>query len=346
MSNLFFLGIEDVMTIIQGEMPQGVYAQDRADNFDPNKRSYSSSELRTVAQMYANLYANLQDIWEDKFLSTLQPDAIGDWEADLFSTPQNANLPFTTRQQNALTKYRATGGLSYPYINSLISSILTPLGLSWLLVPYSGGYLYAWVLEQSSLDTDTYLSLEDPIYGKQVGIYNLDCNSQILTTGNTVATSYIVSNIPSVIVANIEMGAGVSGVGIPSGAVVVAIGSNNVTLNMAATLTQTGVSLLIQNYIAAGLTYADLQNIQATAYTYAVYIYGIADAQTLSTLEQTLTAFEPAGTTFQIFNNTAPIPINPQILDLGGGSECSLEDSYDCGFGTMGATFNVWDMSL
>lgn len=345
MANLFFLGIEECVTIVMGEFPRGVYATDRADNPDTDLRSYSSSEIRTVAQIYANLYSNLEDIWENKFISLVQPDEIGNWEVDLFGSPQDASLPFLTRQQNLLTKYRATGGLSYPYINNLISSILTPLGLSFLLAPYCGMPAGAWRLDVTPLDEETYLAEEDPINGAIVGMYDLDCNAQILTIGTTVNTSHIISAIPAAIVANIEVGAGVTGSGIQAGSLVVSKGSTSVTLNLPATGNNTAEQILIQNYIAAGLTQAEFQSIQTTAYTYAVYIYGNADAQTISTLESTLTAFEPAGSTYEIFNNAVP-PIDPEVLDLGGGTECVLVDSYDCGYGLMGATFNVWDFSI
>lgn len=344
MSNLIFLDLEQVMTIIMGEIPQGVYAQDRADDADANLRSYSSSEIRTVAQLYANLYANLEDVWLNKFLTTVQADGIGNWESELFSSPANANLPFATRQQNLITKLRATGGLSYTYIEGLISSILTPQGLGFFLASYGGGPVGAWHLDFTPLDEDTYLAEMDPLLGDLVGQYDLDCTAQIITTGNTVATSFIVGGIQAETVTHIQIGAGLVGIGIPTEAVVVSKGSTNVTLNVAASSTHTNEMIQINNYLAAGLSQAEFQSIQTTAYTYAVYIYGNANAQTLSTLEQTLDTFEAAGATYVIFNNAAP-PIDPDILDLGGGVECTRVDSIDCGDGQVGATYDVWDMS-
>lgn len=57
------------------------------------------------------------------------------------------------------------------------------------------------------------------------------------------------------------------------------------------------------DYAAAGLTLQQLLDIQETAYTYEVRIYGNADASTLSILDQQLTQFEPARSTHVIRNN-------------------------------------------
>lgn len=276
MSQPIFLNITEVMQILLGELPQGVYASDFADLPNVNMRSYSSSEIRAHAQVYANIYSNLQDIYQNKFLSTVQPSAIGSWEKDLFVQVIDSSTPFETRKQNALTKYRATGGISYIYIYNLIFSILQPLGLDFTLATFCGMPMGAWHLDVSPLDRDTFLAEQDPILGAVQTFTPLDCSL---------------------------------------------------------------------DYAAAGLTLAQFRSIQATAYTYAVYIYGNADAMTLSTLDQVLTQAEPGGSTHIIINNS-PLPIDPNILDLGGGSGCTLIDAIDCGTGEIGATFNVWDLLL
>lgn len=61
------------------------------------------------------------------------------------------------------------------------------------------------------------------------------------------------------------------------------------------------------NYAAAGINLQQMLDIEATAYTYEVQIYGNADAQTLSILDQKLTEFEPARSTHVIRNNM-PMP--------------------------------------
>ena len=114
MANLLFLDVSQCLQVILGEMPAGLFATDFADHPDVNQRSYSSAEIRAVATLYALLYSNLAGIWESKFLTLVQPDEIGNWEAELFTSPADATLPFQTRQQNIITKFRATGGLSYP----------------------------------------------------------------------------------------------------------------------------------------------------------------------------------------------------------------------------------------
>ena len=121
-------------------------------------------------------------------------------------------------------------------------------------------------------------------------------------------------------------------------------GSTFITLDVAAATTTINSLIQIKNYRAAGLSDADFLSIQTTAYTYAVYIYGNASPQTISTLEQTLNLFQPAGMTNEIFNNVTP-PMGADVIDLGGGSECARVDSIDCGTSLIGATYDVWDMA-
>jgi hypothetical protein len=63
---------------------------------------------------------------------------------------------------------------------------------------------------------------------------------------------------------------------------------------------------------------------------------------TLSTLDQVLTQNETGGSTHVIFNDAA-LPLDPDILDLGGGSECVLMGAFDCGNALEGCTYNVFD---
>lgn len=98
------------------------------------------------------------------------------------------------------------------------------------------------------------------------------------------------------------------------------------------------------DYAAAGLTAQDLLDIQATAYTYAVMVYGTLDAATLATLDTMLTELEPARSTHLIFNN-APLPPDPSIVDGGDNWGDTLIDSVDFGdFGPAG-TYDVWDFN-
>lgn len=63
------------------------------------------------------------------------------------------------------------------------------------------------------------------------------------------------------------------------------------------------------DYEAAGLTLAQLQAIQATAYTYVVKITGTADDATLAKLDTVLTRLEGASRTHMIVNNVGgPYP--------------------------------------
>lgn len=172
------------------ELPAGVYAEDLANNTNPNLNSSSSAELRSHANLYATVYETAEDVYNNFFITTLQPDGIGQWEVDYFGAIQDASQTFAQRQSNLSAKFRATGGLSLPYINSLISSLLTPLGLTWAILPLSGqvnenGDTGAWILGYSSLGQNTYLAALDPIVGEMMNYTPLDCNLNYADAGLT-----------------------------------------------------------------------------------------------------------------------------------------------------------------
>lgn len=277
MSAQFFLNVEQVLDILMAELPANVYASDRADDPDFNKRSYSSSELRAHAQVFANLYENLLAINSDKFISTVTLEGLSNWEKELFASAQDSMQPYVVRQQNLLAKYRASGGISLPAIASVVHGILDPVGLAFDILPFCGqsnGMIQgAWLLGISALGLDTFLALRDPLFGAQQDQTPLDCDL---------------------------------------------------------------------DYAAAGITAQDLLEIQVTAYTYEVKIYGVADAATLALLDQQLTALEPARSTHVITNNASG-PVDPDVLDLGPFDGDTRVDDID--FGDFGptATFDIWD---
>jgi hypothetical protein len=81
------------------------------------------------------------------------------------------------------------------------------------------------------------------------------------------------------------------------------------------------------NYAAAGLTLAQLQAIQATAYTYVVKITGTASSTVLAQLGAALTIFEGASRTHMIVNNVGdPYP-----------------DRFDGGLFTASQDFGILD---
>ena len=253
MAKALFPDIEILLRILKGELPDGVYADDLANDPDPNKRSYSSSELRAMASLFADLYENLQGVNNNKFITTVQPDGLSSWEKELFASSQDSSKPFEVRKQNLLAKIRANGGISMPAIDAIVHGILDPVGLPFEIIAYSGAAddlnTGGWILDESPLDQGTFLGFLDPIRGagRDVGIVPLDCNL---------------------------------------------------------------------DYAAAGITAQDLLDIQATAYTYEVRIFGNASTDTLSLLDRTLTEQEPARSTHVLTNN-APLPIVPTYLGPG-----------------------------
>lgn len=280
MSSPIFPGIEQILDILFAELPDGVYATDRADNPDVDKRSYSSSEIRAHAQIFANLYENLLNINRDKFLTTVTVDGLAPWEKELFASAQDSSKPFSFRQQNLISKWRSTGGISLPYISSIIHSILDPVGLTFEILPYSGQSNGvengAWILNLTPLGKNSFLSARDPLFGEQQDMVPLDCNL---------------------------------------------------------------------DYAAAGITAQDLADIQATAYTYEVQIFGNASAEVLSILNKQLTALEPARSTHVITNNASG-PVDPDVLDLGAGAGNTLIDAFDFGDGSPATTSDVWDFGV
>ncbi len=277
----FFPNVEQIFDILFAELPAGVYAEDRADNPNPNLRSVSSSEIRAHAQLYANLYDNLSQIYADKFISTVTPYGLPYWEAELFATPQDPTQTFIQRQNNLLAKFRLIRGINYASIYSVVDGILTPLGLPFAIFQYNGcgqGQTPpgAWILGFTPLGYGTYLSAADPLLGagRGEGITPLDCSL---------------------------------------------------------------------NYAAAGITLAQLQDIQATAYTYEVQIYGDASDATLTALDKALTQFEPARSTHIITNNAMPGGA-PEGFDMGPFVADTLADMFDFGLFTLpSASYDVYD---
>jgi uncharacterized protein YmfQ (DUF2313 family) len=192
MSDPKFLTVDDLMRVLLAELPEGVYPEDLANDPDPNKRSVSSSELRAYASILADLSANLEDVYENKFVSTVQADSLTQWERNLFATFQDASIGTPARQTRLLAKRRLKGGISLPAISAYISAILTPLGLTFQILPYSGqtnGSINgAWILGSSELGVDTLLAELDPIWGvpRDSSMTPLDNNLDYAAAGLTL----------------------------------------------------------------------------------------------------------------------------------------------------------------
>lgn len=176
------------MDILMGEMPKDVYAQDRADDPNPDNRSNSSAEIRAHAQMIANFYENMKSVNADKFLTTVTHDGLTSWEKELFQTAQDGSQSDMMRQANLLAKFRASGGISTPAIRDIVSAILTPHGLTFDIATFNGcgGTVRgAWILDVSELDTETYLAEIDPLLGARRDLTPLDCNLDYAAAGLT-----------------------------------------------------------------------------------------------------------------------------------------------------------------
>lgn len=162
------------------------FAEDRADDpSDYTRRSFSSSDLRSQATVLAAAYSNLNDIFNAKWITYANEMGITRWEKDLFAEAVDRSLPIATRRANALAKFNANGGISYLAIKAILDPLFAEIGLDYDLVDWNGLFGGAWILEESQLDVDTYLSLMDPLLGASPPS-PLDCDLDYAAAGITV----------------------------------------------------------------------------------------------------------------------------------------------------------------
>lgn len=183
-----FLTTDEFLSILQSELPDGVYPTDLADDTNADNRSYSSSELRAIATVLANASANLALINDDKFLSTVTADGLIAYEKDYFATAQDSTLSTQVRVQNLISKIRATGGISFTAIKSVVAGTLGSIPFD--LLPYSGqAGVGAWILGTSQLGYGTWLAALDPLIGARTenGLVPLDCSLNYAGEGLTAA---------------------------------------------------------------------------------------------------------------------------------------------------------------
>lgn len=192
-----FLSEEQNLDLLIAELPEGVYAVDRADDPNPAKRSYSSSELRAASRLEAMVYENLRLIYLDKFISTATEVGITQWERDLFKDPQDTSLDLEVRRAKALGKYRQIGSISLPAIVSVIHSVLDPVGIPFIVrsscQTSEDEGTPSWVFEVSLLGFDTYLADGDPLAGAVV-TNPLDCDLDYIAAGLTLAQFLAIQN--------------------------------------------------------------------------------------------------------------------------------------------------------
>lgn len=176
-----FLDVEQILDAFFRQLPKDQFAQDRADDTNPVKRSFSSSDLRSQATVLAAAYANLNQIHDNKFITTTDELGLTRWEKDLFSETVDRSQPLAARRGNALGKFRAKGGIDYDTIKAILDPIFAAQGLDYDIVYWSGFNGGAWILDVSLLDVDTYLSLYDPLVAAGLGL--VDCNFPPLPPG-------------------------------------------------------------------------------------------------------------------------------------------------------------------
>lgn len=179
-----FPNLEQLFDLITSELPENLYAPDRATDPDTTKRSSSSAEIRTWATLFDDLYQNLLNIRNDKFITTATADGITQWERVLFSELVDSLLPLTTRRNNLLAKIRASGGISWLVINALVGSILDPLGIPFQVTGHCFFNDGAWSFGESTLGINTYLVNMDPLIGA-AGSMPLDCSFDYVDAGLT-----------------------------------------------------------------------------------------------------------------------------------------------------------------
>jgi hypothetical protein len=179
-----FGDLEKLVDLFLAELPKGMFAEDRADDPDPARRSFSSSEIRSQMELVAQAYLNLKQIYDDKFVGTLSSDGARRWEKQMFPFAVDSSQPLAVRRANILTKLRATGGISYFIIDSIVATVLGTESLDYELISWCGQNGGAWIFEESILDVHTYLSATDPILGVQIG-NPLDCSLDYVAAGLT-----------------------------------------------------------------------------------------------------------------------------------------------------------------
>jgi hypothetical protein len=163
-----FGNVEKLFDLIASELPEGMFAQDRADSATPAKRSISSSEIRAHATLLNDLYLQLKRVYDDKTIldAAVNPivslESVPRWERMLFAEIQDSGQTYAVRVANILAKIRASGGISLPVIRDIVSGLFEGTGLTFEIVTWSGMNGGAWILDESLLDVSTYLSAVDP----------------------------------------------------------------------------------------------------------------------------------------------------------------------------------------
>lgn len=182
-----FLDVEELVDLYRNELPEDQWAQDRADDPDPAKRSYSSSDIRSSMTIFEDLEVNLASIYEDKWASTVGADGLRRWEVDNFPRPIDVTQPLVARRANLLAQIRTTGGISYDQIYEIIQAILSgdPGVVGFDLIPLNGLFGGVWIFEESLLDVDTFLSPGDPLVGG-FGPTALNCDGDYAAAGLTL----------------------------------------------------------------------------------------------------------------------------------------------------------------
>lgn len=239
----------------------------------PASAYYSTADMSAIAGLLETAYTNLSDIY-DNYFPQFAVDKLADWEVKVFGAPSNSLKSVAERQQEVLDHIRAENSISY---DSIFAQLVNIFARADLIEEDNTVVTPDWLLDFNELEVDTYLGFRDPL------VPHVSLTFALVTwNGCQGGGAWILEESE-----------------LDSDTYLSAMDPNRAH----------GLDCSL-NYVAAGITQAQLTEIQETAYTYEVRITGTAEQIFLDYLDQQLTLIEPARSTHVIYNNF-PGPVSP-----------------------------------
>lgn len=112
-----FLKTSDVYRLWQRELPEDVYPDGAASG------SFSAASVYAKSQLTANLYANMQVIYNNIFPQTANEQQL-EWEVKLFGYTLNPSLTLLERQNIVISKIRRKPGITIADMIFLVQSVI------------------------------------------------------------------------------------------------------------------------------------------------------------------------------------------------------------------------------